>query len=392
MAEIERVDEDPNTSDSDTEQITERSILISESTATALVESQTPKSITAGPIVDEARKVQEKLQRFNEMRVLLVGKSGVGKSSFINCLFGRKVAEVGVVRPETAEVQPYNLKLENEGVTIKIYDTPGFGTSKKCNQKIIQEIQRVCELVDVIFLCFRMDDQFRAEDRQTVTLLAQKFKGRFWEKTLIIFTRANMVIPVGAHKESSNAEYLQRARDDLKEEIVGALQKAKVAHVPPFAIAGLPDYSPTRRMIPHIDVGDGSQDLPPDREDLIDWLPAVAIELFKSGCSENGKAILLKSGLGKWAQTGVYAGTSTGATVATLTGVGIVVVGLLLLPVPEAGIPIIATGSAVIAISLAVGGSSVAGFGAVVAKRKSSREKRIEEVMSEAMKNNDTET
>lgn len=65
----------------------------------------------------------------------------------------------------------------------------------------------------------------------------------------------------------------------------------------------------------------------------IDWLPAVAIELFKSGCSENGKAVLLKSGLGKWAQTGVYAGASTGTVVATLTGVGIVIAGFLLLPV-----------------------------------------------------------
>ena len=51
----------------------------------ALDESQTSKSVTASPIiVDEAKRVQDKLQKFNEMRVLLVGKSVVGKSSFIN--------------------------------------------------------------------------------------------------------------------------------------------------------------------------------------------------------------------------------------------------------------------------------------------------------------------
>ena len=395
--------------DSDPEEINERSTLIQSTStvpdenqisksitagprSTAPDENQTSKSVTAGPVVDEAKRVQDKLQKFNEMRVLLVGKSGVGKSSFINCLFGRDVASVGKVKPETTEVQPYNLKLENEGVIIKIYDTPGFGTKKKDNQKIVQEIQKVCELVDVIFLCFRMDDQFRAEDELTVTLLADKFKQKFWEKTLIILTRANMAIPMGIHKKKSKASYLKEMRDDLKGIITGALTKAKVASIPPFLIAGEPDHSPSGRMIPRIDdslcisISDDSQESPQE----IDWLPAVMVELFKSGCSENGKAVLLKSGLGKWAQTGVYAGASTGTTVAALTGVGIIVVGVILLPVAAAGVPVIAAGSAVIGISLAVGGSSVAGFGAAVENHKSSNEKRIKEVMSEVMKKSNT--
>ena len=357
--------------------------------STAPDEIQTLKSVTAGPVVDEAKKVQDKLQKFNEMRILLVGKSGVGKSSFINCLFGRDVASIGVVKPETTEVQPYSLKLENEGVTIKIYDTPGFGTNKKDNQKIIKEIQRVCELVDVIFLCFKIDDQFRAEDELTVTLLADKFKQKFWEKTLIILTRANMATRMGIHKKKSKARYLKEMRDDLKEIITGALKKAKVASIPPFLISGYPSDSPSRRMIPCID-DSPCISISDESPQEIDWLPAVMVELFKSGCSENGKAVLLKSGLGKWAQTGVYAGASTGTTVAALTGVGIVVVGVILLPVAAAGIPVIAAGSAIIGISLAVGGSSVAGFGAAVENHKSSNEKRIKKVMSEVMKKSDT--
>ena len=370
--------------DADPEESTERSTLINTpSTSTAPDdENQTSKSITDGPVVDEAKRIQDKLQKFNEMRILLVGKSGVGKSSFINCLFGCDMAGIGVVKPETTKVQPYSLELKNEGVIITIYDTPGFGANKKGNQKIVQEIQRVCELVDVIFLCFKIDDQFRAEDELTVTLLADKFKQKFWEKTLIILTRANMAIPMGIHKKKSKASYLKEMRDDLKGIITGALTKAKVASIPPFLIAGEPDHSPSGRMIPRIPCSDDSQELPQE----IDWLPAVIIELFKSGCSENGKAVLLKSGLGKWAQTGVYAGASTGTTIAALTGAGIVVVGIILLSAAGAGVPVIAAGSAVIGISLAVGGSSVARFGVAVANHKSSNEKRIKEVMSKVMK------
>ena len=153
---------------------------IDESTSLLRKPGSQPKSVThneasegnTGDDTNEAKKIEEKLNKFNEMRVFIVGKSGVGKSSFLNTLYGECKAEVGRVKPTTNKVTPYTLIEQREsGVTVVVYDTPGFGTDDKENKKTIKEIRKECELVDVIFLCIRMDDQLRAKDERYVQFL-----------------------------------------------------------------------------------------------------------------------------------------------------------------------------------------------------------------------------
>lgn len=323
-----------------------------------------------------ADQIQDALQRYSEMRVLLVGKSGAGKSSFVNCLFQANKARVGRVKPETSEVTEYTMHLTNVGVSIKVYDTPGFGSNKKENMKYIKEIRKRCELVDVIFLCIRMDDQLRAEDQETITLLAKEFKPNFWTKTLVVFTRANMVQRMGQHKDEYDTErsYLKAVRDDLKDIVMDAFKKAKTT-APSFVIAGAPEFIPDKRKIPCVDDSDPEQ---------IDWLPAVAAKLFESGCSDNGKAVLLKSGWGKWASAS--AGTGAGTVVGTAIGAGILAAGVATLPVPPVGVISIAIGGTVILVSLAIGGTSSVTCGTKAADKRSKKEKRVKDLESELKK------
>jgi predicted GTPase len=60
---------------------------------------------------------------FLPLDVLLVGSTGVGKSSTLNALFGESVATVGEgVDPETMEIQHYKI---ND--VLRIWDSPGLG-------------------------------------------------------------------------------------------------------------------------------------------------------------------------------------------------------------------------------------------------------------------------
>lgn len=75
---------------------------------------------------------------FRPLDVLLVGATGVGKSSTLNALFGRKIAKVGEgVDPETMQVGHYEL---ND--SLRIWDSPGLGdgvASDKIHAKTITD-------------------------------------------------------------------------------------------------------------------------------------------------------------------------------------------------------------------------------------------------------------
>ena len=58
------------------------------------------------------------------VKILLLGKTGVGKSSFVNYLFDKELAQTGVGLPITQETTMY--KSEVNGVDVEVYDTKGL--------------------------------------------------------------------------------------------------------------------------------------------------------------------------------------------------------------------------------------------------------------------------
>ena len=80
--------------------------------------------------------INEKIKNLKTLNIIVVGKSGVGKSTLINSLFRGNFAETGLGRPVTSEIR----KKTKKDYPLAIYDTPGFELSAGQQNKVKEEI------------------------------------------------------------------------------------------------------------------------------------------------------------------------------------------------------------------------------------------------------------
>lgn len=80
--------------------------------------------------------INDKIKNLKTLNIIVVGKSGVGKSTLINSLFRGNFAETGLGRPVTSEIR----KKVKKDYPLAIYDTPGFELSNSQQNKVKEEI------------------------------------------------------------------------------------------------------------------------------------------------------------------------------------------------------------------------------------------------------------
>lgn len=85
------------------------------------MENFNPEDV-AQKIMDAVQKEYKDLKKLN---VMILGKTGVGKSTLINNMFSEKIAETGVGKPVTTKIR----KIEKPDFPLAIYDTPGLELS-----------------------------------------------------------------------------------------------------------------------------------------------------------------------------------------------------------------------------------------------------------------------
>lgn len=74
-------------------------------------------------VVDEIlAALQKEYKNMTKLNVMILGKTGVGKSTLINNMFSQKMAETGIGKPVTDQIR----KIEKPDFPLAIYDTPGF--------------------------------------------------------------------------------------------------------------------------------------------------------------------------------------------------------------------------------------------------------------------------
>ena len=92
--------------------------------------------------------------------VLIIGKSGVGKSSLLNYIFGKELEKTGAGKPISEGINTHDYEYDDEFV-ISISDTEGLepGKAEQWKKLILNEVKshdekEICEWFNTIIYCF----------------------------------------------------------------------------------------------------------------------------------------------------------------------------------------------------------------------------------------------
>lgn len=170
---------------------------------------------------------------FIPLDVLLVGATGVGKSSTLNALFGEKIAAVGEgVDPETMLIEHYEV---NE--VLRIWDSPGLGdgmASDKSHERKI--VDNLCDtythddgkwgFIDLVIVIL---DGSTRDMGTTYRLLEQVIlKNIQPERIIVAINKADMAMSGRSWDNSSNKpkEKLSRFLNNKAESVKSRLYEA----------------------------------------------------------------------------------------------------------------------------------------------------------------------
>lgn len=78
----------------------------------------------------------EEVDRMPNANILIVGKTGVGKSTLINSVFREDLARTGIGNPVTRHIQ----RISKDGLPLTIYDTQGLELSHSVQETVKQEL------------------------------------------------------------------------------------------------------------------------------------------------------------------------------------------------------------------------------------------------------------
>jgi predicted GTPase len=149
-------------------------------------------------------------------KFLLVGRTGVGKSSFINAAFGSYIAETSEYEACTKIVEHYAYKTPLGDVSL--IDTPGLAEDDEaCDEAYLSLVRAKVNLAQIyatIYVSRLNETRFRPDEKRTLRLLTNRLGASIWNRSILVLTFAasipNHQLEIVAEKRSQQIfEFLQ---------------------------------------------------------------------------------------------------------------------------------------------------------------------------------------
>ncbi|XP_078126075.1 GTPase IMAP family member 4-like [Sander vitreus] len=147
-----------------------------------------------------------------KLKIMLVGLTGVGKTSVMNTLLRIKDQKHGP-SPSSQTTECKMATVQRGDQELVIIDTPGVLNTEKTEEEVKKDIAE--SIADAaldggphVFLLVLRSDSFSEEEKEAVEIIQKIFGDEFKDYTLVLFTRGGEYVPT--REEVENLECLKK--------------------------------------------------------------------------------------------------------------------------------------------------------------------------------------